>query len=108
MAKEKKYSNSESFEIYCNYGVLGAEKRNVYTYGCEHCHAVCSDEMKVYLPANDVFHIYKNHEGLLMVETEWGFCYERRTDILREQPLQRRYDRDKKGHRVYLKIVEEQ
>lgn len=26
MAKEKKYSNSESFEIYCNYGVLGAEK----------------------------------------------------------------------------------
>lgn len=39
MAKEKKYSNSESFEIYCNYGMLGAEKRNVYTYGCEHCHA---------------------------------------------------------------------
>ena len=76
MAKEKKYSNSESFEIYCNYGVLRAEKRNVYTYGCEHCHAVCSDKIKVYLPANDLFHTYKNNEGLLMVESEWGFCYE--------------------------------
>ena len=109
MAKEKKYSNSESFEIYCNYGVLGAEKRNVYTYGCEHCHAVCSDEMKVYLPANDVFHIYKNHEGLLMVETEWGFCYEI-NEILEgnETPCFYALDRDKKGHREYIKIVEEQ
>lgn len=109
MAKEKKYSNSESFEIYCNYGVLRAEKRNVYTYGCEHCHAVCSDKIKVYLPANDLFHTYKNNKGLLMVESEWGFCYEI-NEILEgdENPCFYALDRDKKGHRVYLKIVEEQ
>ena len=56
-----------------------------------------------------VFHIYKNHEGLLMVETEWGFCYEI-NEILEgnETPCFYALDRDKKGHRVYLKIVEEQ
>lgn len=53
--------------------------------------------MKVYLPANDVFHIYKNHEGLLMVETEWGFCYEI-NEILEgnETPCFYALDRDKK------------
>lgn len=44
-----------------------------------------------------------------MVETEWGFCYEI-NEILEgnETPCFYALDRDKKGHRVYLKIVEEQ
>ena len=66
-------------------------------------------KVKVYLPANDLFHTYKNNEGLLMVESEWGFCYEI-NEILEgdENPCFYALDRDKKGHRVYLKIVEEQ
>lgn len=44
-----------------------------------------------------------------MVESEWGFCYEI-NEILEgdENPCFYALDRDKKGHRVYLKIVEEQ
>ena len=29
----------QTIEIYKNYGVLAAEKRNVYTFGAEHPHA---------------------------------------------------------------------
>jgi len=36
MKKEKLYKQSETFPIYRNYGVLGAEKRNVYTYAGSH------------------------------------------------------------------------
>lgn len=43
------------FQIYCNHGVLGAEKRNVYTYSNQHAHAVCSDKISVRLPENDDF-----------------------------------------------------
>ena len=52
MKKEKLYSGSEVFLIFKNYGVLGAEKRNVYTYAGSHPQGVCSDEMEVRLPKN--------------------------------------------------------
>lgn len=41
------------FKIYKNYGVLGAEKRNIYTYGSEHPLSDCSEEITVQLPEND-------------------------------------------------------
>lgn len=44
MNKEKLYEESKEFAIFCNYGVLGADKRNVYTYGCEHPRGTCADE----------------------------------------------------------------
>ena len=34
------------FTIYRNYGVLGAEKRNIYTYGTPHVRGVCNNELK--------------------------------------------------------------
>ena len=37
-------------KIYCNYGVLAAEKRKVYTYGMPHPTAACWDEMTVEIP----------------------------------------------------------
>lgn len=40
----------KTLEIYRNYGVLGAEKRNVFTYGGEHPTADCSDTLTVAVP----------------------------------------------------------
>ncbi len=39
-----------TIDIYCNYGVLAAEKRNVYTFGAPHYTATCSDKMTVAIP----------------------------------------------------------
>ena len=60
----------QKIEIYCNYGVLAAEKRNVYTYGGEHQHATCSDRMTVIVP--DEWKLYKNTFGATMVESPWA------------------------------------
>ena len=35
-----------NIKIYCNYGVLGAEKRKKYTFGAPHATADCWEEMK--------------------------------------------------------------
>lgn len=92
-----------SFKIYRNYGVLSAEKRNTYTYGCEHFRATCSDEIEVNLLKNPWFSIYENGFGDLMVETSWGWRYNV-NDVLQgdEKPCFYAIDKDGNGHRVYL------
>lgn len=72
MKEAKKYAESKPFEIYCNYGVLAAEKRNIYTYGAQHPSATCSDEMMVKCPENDWFNVCQSATGKLIVETAWG------------------------------------
>lgn len=96
----------KEFKIYCNYGVLAAEKRNVYTYGSQHPTATCSDEMMVRLPENDVFTLFENTSGDLMVESEWGFQYEI-NEVLQgnEKPCFYAVDHNGKGHRIYLEEV---
>lgn len=64
----------KTIEIYCNYGVLAAEKRNVYTFGAEHPHATCSDKMTVVIP--DGWEIYRNQIGQTMVTAPWGWDYD--------------------------------
>lgn len=63
-----------TIEIYCNYGVLAAEKRNVYTFGSEHPRATCSDEIVVVVPYG--WQIYQNHAGQTMVTSPWGWNYD--------------------------------
>ncbi len=98
----------KKFEIYCNYGVLAAEKRKVYTYGAEHAHAVCSDKLTVVLPENDVFSLYESEMGELMADASWGWQYSI-NEVLQGDvnPCFYAIDKDGKGHRVQLKIVEE-
>ena len=98
----------KKFEIYCNYGVLAAEKRKVYTYGAEHAHATCSDKLTVVLPENDVFSLYESEMGELMVDASWGWQYSI-NEVLQGDvnPCFYAIDKDGKGHRVQLKIVEE-
>ena len=64
----------QTLEIYCNYGVLAAEKRNVYTYGAQHCNATCSDRMTVYVPEG--WAAWDNPMGKTMVAAPWGWDYE--------------------------------
>ena len=63
------------FEIYENYGVLGAEKRSVYTYGGEHPQATYSEKIAVTLPQNENFRLYETTTGELAVQSAWGWTY---------------------------------
>lgn len=82
-----------TIEIYCNYGVLAAEKRNVYTFGAEHPHATCSDKMTVSIPEG--WKIYQNQMGQTMATAPWGWDYEI-NEVLQgdEYPHFRAYDKD--------------
>ncbi len=64
----------KEIEIYCNYGVLGAEKRNIYTFGAESSHGICSDKMTVLVP--DDWKLYSSPTGMLMTEAPWGWNYD--------------------------------
>lgn len=96
----------QKIEIFCNYGVLAAEKRNVYTWGGQHEQATCSDKLTVSVP--DDWKLYENAAGTTMVRAPWGECYEI-NEILQGnlQPCFYALDGEMKGHRVFLDVVEE-
>lgn len=96
------------FTIYRNYGVLRAEKRNVYTYGAPHLSGVCSDELKVKLPDDCDWKLFENNFGQTMIETPWGWAYNL-NEVLQgnESPCLYALDKDQKAHRVELVIIEE-
>ena len=106
MKKEKLYRQSKTFSIYQNYGVLGAEKRSVYTYGCSHAAGVCADEINVVLPENNYFQVYETISGGLAVCSAWGWNYDI-DDVLEgdKRPCFFAIDKDGKGHRVYLDVL---
>lgn len=64
----------KTIEIYCNYGVLAAKKRNVYTFGAEHPHATCSGKMTVVVP--DGWELYQSQAGQTMATAPWGWDYD--------------------------------
>lgn len=106
MKKERLYKESEKFEIFCNYGVLSREGRNVYTYNAEHPWATCSDCLVVKMPANDWYNIFETTAGVLAVESSWGWMYSI-NDVLQgdEYPCFFAIDADGKGHRVRLEEI---
>lgn len=96
------------FTIYRNYGVLGAEKRNVYTYGAPHIRGVCNDELKVKLPDDCGWKLFENNFGEILIESPWGWTYNL-NEVLQgnENPYLYALDKDQKAHRVELIIIEE-
>ena len=92
-------------KIYCNYGVLAAEKRNVYTYGAPHYTATYYDEMTAEIPEG--WETYENNAGDLMVTAPWGWNYNI-NEVLQgdEKPCFYVLDDGMKGHRQYLKIIQ--
>ena len=83
----------KTIEIYCNYGVLAAEKRNVYTFGAEHPHATCSDKITVVVPEG--WELCQNQMGQMVVTAPWGWDYDI-NDVLQgnEYPYFRAYDKN--------------
>lgn len=59
--------------IYCNYGVLAAEKRHIYTYGGPNNTATCWDEMTVKIPEG--WELYQNEAGEVLTTAPWGWNY---------------------------------
>ncbi len=95
----------ETIEIYCNYGVLSAEKRNVYTYGAAHPHSTCYDKMTVRVP--EKWKLCEGQTGQVMVESPWGWCYDI-NDVLFDRngdPVFRALD--KQGRRSTAVLLEE-
>lgn len=93
-----------NIKIYCNYGVLAAEKRNVYTYGAPEATATCWDEITVEIPEG--WETCENNAGDLMVTAPWGWSY-KINEVLQgdEKPCFYALDDGMKGHRQYLKII---
>lgn len=93
-----------NIKIYCNYGVLAAEKRNVYTYGAPEATATYWDEITVEIP--EEWETYENNAGDLMVTAPWGWSY-KINEVLQgdEKPYFYALDNGMKGHRQYLKII---
>lgn len=92
-------------KIYCNYGVLGAEKRKKYTFGAPHATADCWEEMTVETPEG--WEPFKNSMGELMVKAPWGWDYEI-NEVLQgdEKPCFYALDKNMNGHRCYLKTID--
>lgn len=61
----------KTLEIYKNYGVLGSEKRNVFTFGAEHATATCSDKITVAIP--DGWNVFEAASGRTAVTAPWGW-----------------------------------
>ena len=93
-----------NIKIYCNYGVLAAEKRNIYTYGAPHVMATCYDEMTVEIPEG--WEAHEDHAGKLMITAPWGWDYDI-DEVLRgnEKPCFYALDKNMNGHRQFLKIT---
>lgn len=93
-------------KIYCNYGVLGAEKRKKYTFGGPDSTADCFDELMVEIPEG--WELFENDMGKLMVKAPWGWDYEI-NEVLQgdENPCFYALDKNMKEHRKYLKIIGE-
>lgn len=94
-------------KIYKNYGVLGAEKRNVYTYSGGHAQATGSDEMTVLVP--DEWELYENLKEEYNVKSPWGWCYEI-NEVLADidgRPAFRAIDKSGEPHVSYLYTVQE-
>lgn len=94
----------ETLEIYENYGVLGAEKRSVYTYGSEHVHATCSEKITVEIPEG--WELWRDRMGREKVTAPWGWGYDI-DEVLsgNARPEFAARDKDMKLHRYKLNVV---
>lgn len=94
------------FEIYCNYGVLVAEKRKVYTYGNENETSVISDKLSVELPENEYFSLHETENGRLFVKSTWGWDYDINEVLTgNKKPYFHALDKNMKAHNVYLDVL---
>lgn len=95
---------NKEMEIFVNYGVLGAEKRHIYTYGAEHPYAKCSEKIRVKIPQGWKF--YTNYIGKEMVSSPWGWNYEINEVLGGDKyPCFRAFDKKKKKVVIPLEML---
>lgn len=93
-------------KIYRNYGVLGSEGKNVYTYAGEATTAVASDELIVEVPAT--WELYENIYGKEMVTAPWGWNYDINEVLAgNKRPEFRVFNKEMKLEIFPLQIIEE-
>lgn len=93
-----------TIDIFKNYGCLGAEKRNIYTYGKQAETAVCSDIIRIKIP--DTWKAYKNSFGELMVTSPWGWNYQINEVLAgNEFPYFLAVDRNGKDYMARLEVI---
>ena len=94
-----------NIKIYENFGVLGAEKRTMYTFGCPSATAAAWNEMTVEIPRD--WEYWENDGGEGMVTSPWGQNYTV-NDVLcgDEFPHFFAYDNKMAAHKIMLKIIE--
>lgn len=99
---------SKKFKIFRNYGVLAAEKRNVYTYGGANPLSDYAEEITVKLPDNEFFELEENGDGNLFVKSAWGWEYEV-NELLHgnKKPCFFALDKSMDAHRSFLDVCEE-
>lgn len=73
----------KNIELYRNYGVLGAENQDIYTYGISHSMAVVSDTILVKVP--DEWELFENIYGETLIMAPWGWKYDI-NDLLNTTP----------------------
>lgn len=97
------------FEIYKNYGVLGAEKKHVHTFKNPHPHGDFVERLSVELPTNEYFTLVEDKNGCLYVDSAWGWSYDV-DDVLQgnTKPCFYALDAVMAGHRVHLNVIEEE
>lgn len=95
------------FEIYKNYGVLGTEKKHVYTFENPHPLGDYAEKLTVELPENEFFALAEGKNSLY-VKSTWSWSYDV-DEVLQGnvKPCFYALDNEMNGHRVYLNIIEE-
>lgn len=102
MGNKKGEKMMDTIKIYCNYGVLAAEKRKVYTYSGPSETATCWDEMTVEIPKG--WKLGENNIGQTIVTAPWGWDY-LIDEVLGgdDIPCFRAMDDSMRMHQVFLK-----
>lgn len=91
-------------EIYENYGVLGAEKRSVYTYGNHHATATAWEKMTVETPEG--WEAWRNDMDEIIVQSPEGVAYTVNEVLAGDkEPVFYTVDTHGKKHFAVLRIV---
>lgn len=91
----------KSFKGFINYGVLAAEKKQVWTEAAPHAYAVVSEKVEIIVP--DGWELGENEYGCLLVTAPWDETY-RLGDLLKgnENPYLTGINKNGSGFRIKL------
>lgn len=90
-----------TFKGYINYGVLAAEKRQIWTAAAHHAYATAYDEVEITIP--DGWTVEENAFGDMIVTAPWGWAY-KPNELLQgnENPYFSGFNQSGNGFRIKL------